>query len=124
MTASDDPTGGGCVFTTGDGALWVFTTSGNPVVLDNIKNPRFAVTMWAEGGEVNANQTNNNGEAMRPSTEGDYPTTTNLKNPAGDDALPKEGRYYSAATLLHDSTDDIIKGTHKQESPFAAATAD
>ena len=112
----DNDSNSGCIFTTGDGALWIFTASGNPVVMDSARKPRFAVTMYAEGGEVNATGSNNGGESMVPASSL-IPRVSDLEDPDGTALTPQDDRYYSATTLLNSDSQAIIAGTGKAESP-------
>lgn len=111
--------GSGCTFTTGDGVLWNFNASGNAVVLDSVKSPRYGVVMWAKNGLVNSKQTSIYGSAA-PSDAGELPS-----EPAGSVGgvaigTPAHG-YYSAADMLkiEKSQAATVSG---EDSPYPAAS--
>ena len=72
--------GGGCTFTTSDGALWNFGTAanggvGDVVIVDSEKGPRYGVVGWTHFGVVNGTTELENGQTPRDAAV--FPATVN-----------------------------------------------
>jgi prepilin-type N-terminal cleavage/methylation domain-containing protein len=72
-----------CNFVTADGAAWSFdSTTGFATVADSAKSPRYAVSLWAQNGQVNGlGQTDSVDNAPAASGTGGYYKT--LYTPSG-----------------------------------------
>ena len=99
----------GCIFTTGDGALWEFLPSGIAIVRDSDKKPRFTVFMWAAGGDTNMginNEENNSGDSYFP----DGYRYFSFEDTSGSKITSVHDWYYLAPNFLKLGSNDIING--------------
>ena len=108
-----------CIFTTADGVIWLFSTAGNPVIMDSENSPRYAVSMWTAGGGVNQTGDNNSGGTFTPETSSIL-NTADLKATDNSTALTPLNGYYTANTFLNSKNSDLANKTGKVASPRKA----
>ena len=104
MVESTTDANAGCVFKTADGVVWGINTTGNAVVYDSVKSPRFGVVMWARNGLVNSEQTNLTGTGKPAALVTAVPTATTSPQIS---AAPAKGYYNAASMLKINKTTDV-----------------